>query len=303
MRLFASGALALLAALALTACAAVPSGAPTSTAEPTGIVETARMATVLDDGTGPQLCLGPIAMSYPPQCGGPAITGWDWADWTGAYTEASGVRWGAFWVAGHYDEESDAFTVTDAEPGDEHVWPETEQTAWDFSSPCSAPAGGWAVRDAALTTAATLDAALSYAATSPGYASAWVDQSPNPLWNTEPATDEGWAEYEAAMNDPLLTILNVRTSGDVAALETALQERWGGMLCVSAAERSEAELGVIQEELTAGALGRPLSAGTDAVSGRVLVDVMVDDGTLQQAADERYGAGLVVVTAALVPLS
>ena len=42
---------------------------------PEGTVTTNGLVTVLDPGTGPQLCLGAIAESYPPQCSGPAAGG------------------------------------------------------------------------------------------------------------------------------------------------------------------------------------------------------------------------------------
>ncbi len=53
------------------------------------------VGTVLDDGDGPELCLGGVAESLPPQCGGPKVVGCYWADikdqespagttWTGA---------------------------------------------------------------------------------------------------------------------------------------------------------------------------------------------------------------------------
>ncbi|QTV79535.1 hypothetical protein [Microbacterium sp. NIBRBAC000506063] len=89
-------AAALLSATALVSCAGGIAGAPTS---PPGDgtqlgVSTAYHATVLDDGSGPELCLGGVMESHPPQCGGPALTGWDWSDWEGHYEEASGVRWG-----------------------------------------------------------------------------------------------------------------------------------------------------------------------------------------------------------------
>jgi hypothetical protein len=39
------------------------------------------VATVLQEGDGPpELCLGGVAESFPPQCGGPEIAGWDWED-------------------------------------------------------------------------------------------------------------------------------------------------------------------------------------------------------------------------------
>lgn len=60
-------------------------------------------ATVLQkDGEAPQLCLGAVAESYPPQCSGPEIAGWDWQTVDGEES-ASGVTWGAYAVTGTWD--------------------------------------------------------------------------------------------------------------------------------------------------------------------------------------------------------
>jgi len=60
-------------------------------------------ATVLQkDAEEPQLCLGTVAESYPPQCSGPEITGWDW-DAVEGEESASGVTWGAYAVTGTWD--------------------------------------------------------------------------------------------------------------------------------------------------------------------------------------------------------
>jgi len=67
---------------------------------------------VLQKGDGePRLCLGNVALSYPPQCTGPAIHGWDWASVEQAET-ASNVTWGTYAVQGTWD--GTAFTVTTA---------------------------------------------------------------------------------------------------------------------------------------------------------------------------------------------
>ncbi len=58
-------------------------------------------ATVLDDGSGPELCLGAVMTSLPPQCDGLPVAGWSWP---AAGTErASGVTWGSFVVVGRYE--------------------------------------------------------------------------------------------------------------------------------------------------------------------------------------------------------
>lgn len=61
--------------------------------------------TVLQKGdTAPQFCLGAVAESSPPQCGGPELVGWDWDEVDGEET-ASGVTWGAYAVQGTWDGE------------------------------------------------------------------------------------------------------------------------------------------------------------------------------------------------------
>lgn len=81
-------------------------------------VRTANLAMVMDTGKGPEVCLGPIAESWPPQCSGPALLGWDWAahpEHEEQGNEKQGkVRWGSFAITGSWDGE--ALTATDAIP-------------------------------------------------------------------------------------------------------------------------------------------------------------------------------------------
>jgi hypothetical protein len=81
---------------------------------PSGPVRTRDLATVMDTGT-PELCLGPVAESYPPQCGGPTLTGWSWAEHRGTYDEQGSTRWGTYLVTGTWDGTS--MTATEAVPG------------------------------------------------------------------------------------------------------------------------------------------------------------------------------------------
>ncbi|MGO4785240.1 hypothetical protein [Cryobacterium sp. W22_MBD10_FK3] len=83
---------------------------PGSFPRPAAAGEVLAQATVLQkDGEQPQLCLGGVAESYPPQCGGPPILGWDWATVDQSET-ASGVTWGSYAITGTWD--AAAFTVT-----------------------------------------------------------------------------------------------------------------------------------------------------------------------------------------------
>ncbi|MGN8551822.1 UNVERIFIED_CONTAM: hypothetical protein OHV15_04450 [Microbacterium sp. SLM126] len=65
--------------------------------------------TVMDVGGDVELCLGAVAESYPPQCGGIPITNWTWDGIDGSETSGD-TTWGAYAVQGTYDGEE--FTVT-----------------------------------------------------------------------------------------------------------------------------------------------------------------------------------------------
>ena len=69
---------------------------------------------IVMDVDRPELCTGPVAESYPPQCGGPPIREWRWADHEGDYEQVGKVRWGAFVVQGYFD--GDEYVVTSATP-------------------------------------------------------------------------------------------------------------------------------------------------------------------------------------------
>jgi hypothetical protein len=102
--------------LALSGCAgsadpgSSPPTAPGEFPRPAAAGEVLAQATVLQkDGEQPQLCLGAVAQSYPPQCGGPPVLGWDWSAAEQAES-ASGVTWGSYAITGTWD--ATAFTVT-----------------------------------------------------------------------------------------------------------------------------------------------------------------------------------------------
>lgn len=95
----------------------LPAGAPVETASGSASatsldVEVTGQGTVLQVGEAPpQLCLGPVAESYPPQCGGPEVVSWDWAE-AGHFETAQDVRWGSYALRGTWDGE--VFTRTAA---------------------------------------------------------------------------------------------------------------------------------------------------------------------------------------------
>jgi hypothetical protein len=297
-----AGALCLAAGVLLTGCGeATTSGsgepAPSATRRPamaTGVPAAdgqvrARWATVLDDGDGPELCLGGVAESLPPQCGGPPIDGWDWTDHEGSYEQASGVRWGEFSLVGTFDGER--FAVDSVGPPDQSGEPEPL-----LGTPCPEPAGGWQVVDPEKVSVEAQEQAIQVAGRLPGYSMAWVDQSINPAINPDGSLDEG---EESGANDPALLILNVSVTEDVEGAEATLRETWGGSLCVSEARTTEADRLRIQEEISR--LPGMLTSG--AGSGDVVeLTVTHDDGSLQAWADATYGEGVVEVRSALTPV-
>jgi hypothetical protein len=75
-------------------------GQPVPVAAPGDVV---GQGTVLQkDGEPAQFCLGAVAESYPPQCSGPEMVGWEWPD-DGMWESASGVTWGSYAVSGTWD--------------------------------------------------------------------------------------------------------------------------------------------------------------------------------------------------------
>jgi hypothetical protein len=251
--------------LALTACGDEPGGtAADPTAEPSDRYTTT--VTVIDGLGLPQLCTLVLG-SYPPQCAeGIEVVGWDWTGLDGSET-AGIVRWGEYVVIGTYD--GTRFTVTEPPTPAPPPAPESE-TGLIPSTPCPAPPQGWGVIDSAATGYEALDAAAAYAKEQPDYAALWLDSS----------------------------ILNVQFTGDLARHERALRAVWGGALCVSMGERTAAEVETIRAALQ-DELGPRVATGILG-AGRIGLQVVVDDG-LQQRLDDRYGPGLVEVSALLVP--
>jgi hypothetical protein len=108
--------LGLATVLALTSCATGTGSPGASAVAPLGSVlpalppgEVIAQGTVLDVDGSPELCLGAVAESYPPQCDGIPLTDWSWSGIEGAETAAD-VTWGAYAVQGEYDGETFAVT-------------------------------------------------------------------------------------------------------------------------------------------------------------------------------------------------
>ncbi|MCP3423066.1 hypothetical protein [Nocardioides pinisoli] len=232
---------------------------------PDGEVRTSGLVMVIDDGDGPEMCLGAIAESYPPQCGGPALVDFDWGD-VGS-EQASGVRWGSYALTGTFDGET--FTVTDAIPAalyDTMAAPEQEPLA----AACDEPT----TTDTAKATPEDMDATLAAASALPSYASAWL------TGNT----------------------INVAVTEDPEGAEAELRRTWGGMLCVTTVEKTDADLNQVNQELQT-ALGDQLLTSGSFAPDSLDAQVVYDDGSIQAWADATYGEGLVEVSSALEPTS
>jgi hypothetical protein len=267
-------------ALSLAACSTegemravdpVASGAPSAGASsgaaptpvPDGPVTTHGLVTVLDDGDGPELCLGAVAESYPPQCGGPKLDGFDFGD-VGAET-ASGVTWGSYALVGTFD--GTTFTVTDATPAALYD-PMAEPPVDGLDAACSVPGGSGVGR----TSPEDMDATLAAATALPGYATSWLSGD----------------------------TINVAVTEDAAGAEATLRRTWDGGLCVTTVERTDADLTAINTELQA-ALGDQLLTSGSTAPDTLDAHVVFDDGSIQDWADATWGEGLVRVTSALVP--
>lgn len=106
-------AITLVAGLASCATPQGPGAAPPLVGDtPVSEGDVVGTGTVIQVGDAdPEFCLGPVMESYPPQCSGVGLIGWDWAVVDGQET-ANDVTWGRYAVWGDFDGRS--LTVTDS---------------------------------------------------------------------------------------------------------------------------------------------------------------------------------------------
>jgi hypothetical protein len=236
---------------------------------------------------GPMLCLGAMAMSYPPQCGDVPIANWDW-DAVEGEEKANGASWGQFHVVGTYDGE--IFTLTDVRPDENHppmFWSEV-----DFSSPCQEPEGGWVVPDPRQALQQEASGASAYADSQPDIVNSWVT-------HFDPANP---GDTELDEFDPV--IFNAVFTGDVERHEAEIRKRWPGPLCVVEGEGpTKRELSRIRAEAEAyvtGELGlQMLGSSTGGVEPVIEIGVVADPEGAGQAALAARWPGLVRLFPAL----
>lgn len=233
-------------------------------------------ATILEaPGRGPELCLGAVAESYPPQCGGPPIVGWDWNDVEGEES-ASGTTWTTAYVEGTYDGERFTLTARPSAPRP------IEASAPSFEPACDDPdvddpsQGGGDFPDA--NQRGRFDAIDGLVA----------------LWVSDPSGEE--------YTGPFVANLIVRP-GRGEAVTAHVRRFWGGGLCVvERDQKTTKELddivarvdGVLTQEL--------LTASPNYQEGVVEVQVIVVDDRSQREVDEAFGRGVVRLTGALKPI-
>jgi hypothetical protein len=246
-------------------------------------LELVGVGTVIESPAhGPELCLGALMLSRPPQGGGPPITNWDWSAVTG-YER----------VRGTYDGQAITLIRPPVRPRPDHAAADLGSTP---GTPCPEPEGGWRVLDPSRTTDRLMDKTFRKARRLDGYAGAWLDQSINPASRS---TDEDAAEL---MNDPTKLIINVAVTRDPGTAERKLREVWGGALCVSLARHTKDELAAVQDAVLDDVIKTGNLLSMSAAHDHVDVEVIFDDGALQEDLDRPYGAGRVIVTSALRPL-
>ena len=278
---------AIVATLAITlAACGEPSGSGGADGEPSGSSGGADPhqryrvdAFVLDDGSGPVLCVGGVADSLPPQCDGIPLEGWGW-DAVDGEDSRSGQRWGQFEVVGTYD--GTTFMVLEAGPSRDEG-PPADPIVW---TSCPEPDGGWTSIDPARTTEDDLVATMQAAEAEEDSAGFWIDNA---------AGVDG------------VHIVNAAFTGDLGAHEVDLREIWGGPICLVEHPRTQRALSRIQRELSdpdvAAELGIETTwSATDVVDNVVEQGVVVATPEAEAAIAERYGEGAVELFPALIPL-
>jgi hypothetical protein len=242
-------------------------------------------------GVGPELCLGSVAESDPPQCRGIPLEGWSWDDVDGEETSA-GTTWGYYHLVGGYD--GDAFTVAEARTPDEPE-PREDESQGRFEPPCPEPPGGWTAPDPKRATQEQMGDAAIAAREEPDFAAVWVGYPYKDPWETNPE--------RMGPND---VVLNVAFTGDIERHERELREIWGGPLCVVERGHLYRDLKSVQRELGDVAESdfglQVLWSDIDEIGGAVLLGVVTIDQATQAELDRRYGEGVVEVTAQLRPV-
>jgi hypothetical protein len=240
---------------------------------------------------GPMLCLGAMAMSYPPQCGDVPIANWDW-DAVEGEERASGTLWGQYHVVGTYDGET--FRVTEVGPYEGNP-PSFGSDVVDSVSPCPEPEGGWVVPDPKQALQQDASGANAYAQSQPDVVASWVTH-----FDPSNPDDTEFDEF-----DPV--IFNAVFTGDLEGHEAQIRKRWSGPLCVVEGEgptkREQIRIRPEAEAYVTGELRlQMLGSSCCGVEPVVEIGVVADPGGAGQAALDARWPGLVRLFPALRPV-
>ena len=282
---------------------ASPSASPSAAPEP---AETTRpparrdpdqkyavTALVLENAKhGPELCVGGVATSLPPQCGGVPVTPFSWDDVDGEESQG-GTTWGDARFVGTFDGRVLHLTEPPGPPEPQRGAPDSLDER--FPTKCAEPAGGWVV-DSRKTGSDDLDAATAYANGRPDVAAVWLSYP-----DGGPAGSDDYDSHEK-------TVLNLAFTGDLDEHRRAVRAVWGGGLCVTELPRTRASLSRAQDELTAArkeaaAAGVYLyGSGVDEIRNRVQASVLIADEIARRWVDDRFGKGVVVLKGIFRPV-
>lgn len=233
----------------------------------------------------PELCLGSIQESLPPQCDGTPMSGWDWDNVDGE-ERAGDTTWGEFYLTGRYDGET--FTVVDAGPPEPPV--ETDRSD-EIGTPCTEPAGGWVATDPSRASLELVQEIQAEVSDDPDFIGLWIDYYNEPPGEPNP-------------EDPGDIILNVSFTADIEGHEQELRESWGGPLCVSEGGKTYKELREIQRTFDPAEFGlEGLWSDINVTQNYVEFGVIVVDDEAMEKIDERYGPGVVKIVPRLRPVA
>ncbi|CAM3773696.1 hypothetical protein OCAE111667_25490 [Occultella aeris] len=264
-------ALAAVVGLVLAACGGLggapgsggpPDDGPTvdgTTADPSGVV-LVGMGLIMQVGDEPpQLCLGAVADSYPPQCGGPELIGFE--GWSGIEHEsASGSTWASAWVVGTYDGTS--FRLTEPATAEPPAgWEPSADPSPDFPQLCdddAARAGGGPTGSDLITQQSELSMFLE---TYDGYVLSYVSGGGD--------------------------VMNVLVSGDAALARAQFRAIYAGPLCVQTSDLPlQSDVRAAQDALNAVWEDLDLLSSGSGVSGLLEVQLVVADPAHVEAVTE-----------------
>jgi hypothetical protein len=238
---------------------------------------------VLEEGVAaPEFCLGGVLDSFPPQCSGVPLRGWDWSLVEGEQTSGE-TTWGDATIIGRF--EGETFVVSSVGP-----YEAAPDEGPDFTPPCEEPQGGWVVTDPTRASDEDRTEAIRDAEAQPDHTASWISYLTPPTDDTE---------------DPGLYVLVLGFAGDLERHRREAEELWGGPLCIFQQERTYRELRSIQRRLedVAAEVGAEMTFSSgDVVSNQVEMGVIVSSPQLEQALVERFGEGAVRIVPALRPV-